>query len=32
VDATRYGIGEGTLFLEYLAGVISSLPINRPVD
>jgi uncharacterized protein YigA (DUF484 family) len=32
VDATRYGIGEGTLFLEYLADVISSLPINRPVD
>lgn len=32
VDATRYGIGEGTLFLEYLADVISSLPINRPAD
>ena len=32
VDATRYGIGEGTLFLEYLADVISSLPINRPSD
>ena len=28
VDATRYGIGEGTLFLEYLADVISSLPIK----
>ena len=32
VDATRYGIGEGTLFLEYLAGVISSLPIYRSAD
>ena len=32
VDATRYGIGEGTLFLKYLADVISSLPINRPSD
>lgn len=32
VDATRYGIGEGTLFLEYLADVISSLPTNRPAD
>ena len=28
-DAVRYGIGDGTLFLEYLGNVIGTLPINR---
>jgi hypothetical protein len=28
----RYGIGDGTLFLEYLGNVIGSLPINRASD
>jgi len=31
-DAARYGIGDGTLFLEYLGNVIGSLPINRAPD
>ena len=31
-DAVRYGIGDGTLFLEYLGNVIGSLPINRASD
>lgn len=31
-DAVRYGIGDGTLFLEYLGSVIGSLPINRASD
>jgi uncharacterized protein YigA (DUF484 family) len=31
-DATRYGIADGTLFLEYLARVIGSLSINQPED
>ena len=31
-DATRYGISDGTLFLEYLARVIGSLSINQPED
>ena len=31
-DAVRYGIGDGTLFLEYLGNVIGSLPINRALD
>ena len=31
-DAVRYGIGNGTLFLEYLGNVISSLPMNRASD
>jgi hypothetical protein len=31
-DAVRYGIGDGTLFLEYLGKVIGSLPINRASD
>lgn len=30
--AVRYGIGDGTLFLEYLGNVIGSLPINRASD
>ena len=31
-DAVRYGMGDGTLFLEYLAKVIASLPIQQPSD
>lgn len=31
-DAVRYGIGDGTLFLEYLGKIIGSLPINRVSD
>ena len=31
-DAVRYGVGDGTLFLEYLGNVIGSLPINRASD
>ena len=31
-DAVRYGISDGTLFLEYLGNVIGSLPINRASD
>ena len=31
-DATRYGISDGTLFLEYLARVIGSLSINQRED
>lgn len=31
-DAARYGMGDGTLFLEYLAKVIASLPIQQPSD
>ena len=31
-DAVHYGIGDGTLFLEYLGNVIGSLPINRASD
>ena len=31
-DAVRYGIGDGTLFLEYLGKVIGSLPIHRAPD
>ena len=31
-DAVRYGIGDGTLFLEYLGNVVGSLTINRASD